>query len=101
MRSGDTRKRWISWGSKENEIAVKLGELHILAGSLDEAEPLVGLVGQQPDSLAGLRLRAHFAYARADAASAAEFMHAAKALGDGRWSQEDERDLDRYLAEGR
>jgi len=91
----------ISWGSKENEIAVKLGEIHISEGSLEEAESLVGLVSQQPVSLAGLRLRAHFAYARQDAASAADFMSNAKALGDGRWNQEDERDLDRYLAESR
>jgi DNA-binding winged helix-turn-helix (wHTH) protein/tetratricopeptide (TPR) repeat protein len=109
-RTGDAISRYsealsllqdISWGSKENEIAVKLGEIHISEGSLDAAEPLVGLVSQQPVSLAGLQLRAHFAYARQDAAGAADFMSAAKALGDGRWNQEDERDLDRYLAESR
>jgi hypothetical protein len=78
---------------------VKLAEIHVAEGSLEAAEPLVGLLSQRPNDLAGLRLRAHYAAARGDAVTAAGLMQQARSLGDSRWSDDDERDLALYLAD--
>ncbi len=92
------RLRELSWGSKESEVAIKLAEVYVSSGNLQQAESLIGLLGQQADALAGLRLRAHFAFANADVKTAAVLMEQAKALGDDRWDEEDQRELERYLA---
>ena len=89
----------LSWDSKETEISVKLAEIHVSRGSLEAAEPFVGLVSQRPENLSGLRLRAHFAAAKGDFPLAAELMQKARDLRDGRWTESDERDLAVYLAE--
>lgn len=89
----------LSWDSKETEISAKIAEAHLGRGSLEEAEPFVGLVSQRPDTLPGLRLRAHFAAAKGDFPLAAELMQKARDLQDGRWTESDERDLAVYLAE--
>jgi DNA-binding winged helix-turn-helix (wHTH) protein/tetratricopeptide (TPR) repeat protein len=89
----------LSWDSKETDISVKLAEIHVAEGSLEAAEPLVGLLSQRPNDLAGLRLRAHYAAARGDAVTAAGLMQQARSLGDSRWSDDDERDLALYLAD--
>jgi len=88
----------LSWDSKETEIAAKLAEIQVSGGQLDEAEPLVGLLSQRPGTLASLRLRAHYAASRGDMATAASLMQQARGLGDGRWTDRDERDLALYLA---
>jgi len=89
----------LSWDSKETEIAVKLAEIRVADDSLDAAEPLVGLLSQRPESLASLRLRAHYAAARGDTATAADLMQRGRRLGDSRWTDEDERDLALYLTD--
>ena len=89
----------LSWDSKETEISVKIAEVHLGRGSLEAAEPFVGLVSQRQDTLPGLRLRAHFAAAKGDFTLAAEMMQKARDLQDGRWAESDERDLAVYLAE--
>jgi len=89
----------LSWDSKETEVAVKLAEIYVTEGSLEAAEPLMGLLSQRPDDLASLRLKAHYAAARGDAATAAGLMQQARSLGDNRWTDADERDLALYLVD--
>lgn len=89
----------LSWDSKETEIAVKLAEIQVAEGALGAAEPLVGLLSQRPENLANLRLRAHYAAAKGDTATAADLMQRARRLGDSRWTEEDERNLALYLAD--
>ncbi len=89
----------LSWDSKETEITVKLGEVLVAEGSLEAAEPLLGLISQRPEDLASLRLRAHYAAATGHVSAAAELMQRGRDLGDGRWTESDERELALYLAD--
>jgi DNA-binding winged helix-turn-helix (wHTH) protein/tetratricopeptide (TPR) repeat protein len=82
--------RVLSWDAKESELATKLAERYLDRDALAEAEPLVGLVSRHPSGLRGLRLQARFALARGDAVAAARFVEQARALGDRRWSEQDE-----------
>jgi tetratricopeptide (TPR) repeat protein len=87
----------LNWDSKETEVAIKLADTYLDAGDAAAAEPLVGLVSQRPPTLAGYRLRARYAAARGDDATAGELMAAARDLGDERWGAEDEALLARYV----
>jgi DNA-binding winged helix-turn-helix (wHTH) protein/tetratricopeptide (TPR) repeat protein len=89
----------LSWDSKETDISIKLAEIHVERGSLESAEPLVGLISQRPETLAGLRLRAHYAAGKGDFSVAADLMQRARNLDDGRWTEVDERELAIYLVE--
>jgi DNA-binding winged helix-turn-helix (wHTH) protein/tetratricopeptide (TPR) repeat protein len=82
--------RNVSWEGKEAEIAMKLAEIYLEQGAVADAEPLVGIISRHPPALAGLRLQARFALARGDTAAAARLMEQARALGDQRWSEQDE-----------
>lgn len=82
--------RDLSWDAKESELATKLAERYLDSGALDKAEPLVGIVGRHPPDVRGLRLQVRFAQARGDLAAATRFAEQARALGDHRWSEQDE-----------
>jgi len=89
----------LSWDSKETEISVKLAEILVAQGSLEAAEPLLGLISQRPEDLASLRLQAHYAAATGHVSAAAELMQRGRDLGDERWTESDERELALYLAD--
>ena len=90
------RVQELSWGGKETEIAVKLAQAHLDQEDLPAAEPLVGLVTQQPQDMPSLKLRARFAFMRGDASDAAELMDKARAAAGDRWTGADEKALNTY-----
>lgn len=90
------RVREMSWTSKETDLAIKLATTYLDQGRVADAEPLLGFLDQQPDSLASLRLAARFASLRNDPATAARLMDKAMSLDDPRWSDRDEETLIAY-----
>jgi len=70
----------------------------VIGVALQQAESLTGSSGQQADSLAGLRLRAYFVFARSDAKAEAKMMAQAQALGDDRLGGQVQQALEQYLA---
>ncbi|MGB5587772.1 MAG: hypothetical protein WBN78_08395 [Gammaproteobacteria bacterium] len=79
------------------QLATKLAEIQVSVAALQQAELPIRLSGQPAGALAGLRLRAHLAFARSDAKAAAKMREQSEAMGDDRWAARDQQNLPRYL----
>lgn len=90
------RVRTLSWDSKETTIAIKLAGAYLDTEDTDLAEPLVGLISQQPETFASAKLRARFAALNGHRDEAVTHMQRARALAGARWSPGDEQRLLSY-----
>lgn len=93
------RVREASWGAKESTLLGKLAEVHLQAGDIAAAAPLVGALGGQQANLRSLKVQARFAWAEGDAARAVKLMEDARALAGEAWDDESEALLATYRAE--
>jgi DNA-binding winged helix-turn-helix (wHTH) protein/tetratricopeptide (TPR) repeat protein len=69
--------------------AIDLARAHLEANEVPGAEPLMGTLGDAPESYELMRLRAAWAFAREDAVGATLAMRRARELAGQRWSQAD------------
>jgi len=91
-RDGIERAREIGNTGKLTELRIKLAHAYLDRDDLEQAEAVVGLLADVPDSAALLRLKAEYAYRRGERAEASALMERARALAGERWS---DRDADR------
>ncbi len=90
------RVRETGWVAKEEGLLCKLANLHLDAGDLSAAEPLVGALAALDATPASLGVRARHAWSSGDAAIAAGLLEQARDLAGPAWSAEDQAMLERY-----
>ena len=84
---------------KRTSAAIRLASVHLRSGELNAAGPIIGSLVDAESSYELLRLRAAWAAARADEATAATLMQASRQLAGQRWSDDDAALLERYLTQ--
>ncbi|MGK2926344.1 MAG: hypothetical protein ACSLE2_12065, partial [Lysobacterales bacterium] len=93
------RIRDASWGAKETTLLSKLADLHLEAGELAAAAPLVGALKGQEPTVHSLQVQARFARAQGDAARAVQLLEQARERAGEAWNEEGEELLARWRAE--
>lgn len=90
------RARQLGQSGDATRAGIKLATAHVESGQVAQAEPLMGFLGNQPESYDLAKLRAVFAFARGDRAAAVSAMQRAHALAGQRWSAHDQDRLAAY-----
>jgi DNA-binding winged helix-turn-helix (wHTH) protein/tetratricopeptide (TPR) repeat protein len=93
------RIRDASWGAKESNLLSKLAELHLAAGDLAAAAPLVGALGGHEPTVQSLKAQARFAWAQGDATRAVQLLEQARERAGEAWNEEGEELLASWRAE--
>lgn len=93
------RIRDASWGAKETTLLSKLADLHLEAGDLAAAAPLVGALKGQEPTVQSLQVQARFAWAEGDAAHAVQLLEQARERAGEAWTEESEKLLATWRAD--
>lgn len=93
------RIRDASWGAKETTLLSKLADLHLEAGDLAAAAPLVGALKGQEPTVQSLQVQARFAWAEGDAARAVALLEQARERAGEAWTEESEKLLATWRAD--
>lgn len=93
------RIRDASWGAKETALLSKLAGLHLEAGDLAAAAPLVGALKGQEPTVQSLQVQARFAWAEGDAARAVQLLERARERAGEAWTEESEKLLATWRAD--
>jgi len=96
LREALDRARAVGHQGKTITASIGLARAHLEASDLAAAEPLLGTLGDAPESYELMRLRADWAFAREDTVGATQAMRRARELAGQRWTQADAELLTRY-----
>jgi DNA-binding winged helix-turn-helix (wHTH) protein/tetratricopeptide (TPR) repeat protein/TolB-like protein len=84
------RVRESTWSGKEVDILVRLLNAHLDAGDVEAAAPLAGALAGHEATVASLKARARFAWARGENGQAVSLLEQARSLAGEAWDAESE-----------